>query len=88
MKERVTMRIALWTTVSVGPLACGSGLFFPGPDIQSLAERSSGSVGCPPGAIAITDVRDQSWTATCRTRAFYCSQASTESQPSCAAARP
>lgn len=38
---------------------------------------SSGSVGCPPNEIAITDASERfvgsTWTATCRGQRFYCS---------------
>lgn len=46
--------------------------------IRSLAEQTSGRVGCPTSAVRISEQRqgfnNRTWTATCRGRRFYCTE--------------
>jgi hypothetical protein len=41
--------------------------------LSPVQQASAGSIGCPPGEIVVADVKDGSWSATCRGRKFWCS---------------
>lgn len=60
MRAAMTARWFLFS-----PLLCGC--------LSPVQQASAGSIGCPPGEIVIADVKDGSWSATCRGRKFWCS---------------
>lgn len=59
--------------------------------VGTYQRYSSGSVGCPPGEVAISDQSEtfvgSTWTATCRGQRFYCSVPAGGGSATCTAER-
>lgn len=64
-------------------LVVGSTAVLTATSCLSAARRSSGAIGCPASEITISDesvglIGDNTWTATCRGRTYYCSMNAAE----------